>query len=227
MTDERTPRLERLLEATARKVSGGRLHPLELLQQVQSAAETSLRDGVVANDYFIAFHPADYEQYRPVLPRLRHEIEDLLEELERRRGWRRIGDRNITTEPSDEAGEGRPNVSARFVELRHRDVAPPPGATRRLTRHRNLTLVLDDGTEVTLTHTPFTIGRGPGNDLVLPVLSVSRQHAEISRTADGILIRDLGSRNGLVVRGERVADYLLDDGETVTLGDVNLRLARE
>lgn len=208
-------------------MSGGQLHPLELLQRVQAAAESSIRDGVVANDYLVSFHPVDYQRYRPAAVRLRREFDELLEDLERRNGWRRIGGRNIVLEAAADVGEGMPRVAARFVELRHRDISPPLGATRRITRHRNLQLCLDDGSKIALTHTPFTIGRGPGNDLVLPVLSVSRQHAEISRTQDGIVIRDLGSRNGLVVDGVRVDEYLLEDGGAVALGDVRLWLERE
>ena len=41
MSDERVSRIERMLEQTARKVSGGGLHPLEILQRVQDAVEAA------------------------------------------------------------------------------------------------------------------------------------------------------------------------------------------
>ena len=63
-----------------------------------------------------------------------------------------------------------------------------------------------------------------GKACAVSLLSVSRQHAEIVQTAAGVTIRDLGSRNGIVVQGERVSDYALDDGEHVTLGDVEIWL---
>ena len=224
MSDERAPRLERFLEATARKVGGGQLHPLELLQRVQAAAEASVRDGAVANDYAVAMHPSDYGRYSPVFLRVQHEAIDHLTALARRRGWKQIGDFSVSYASSGEAAEGVPIVSARFAERRHRDNAPPAGATRLISRHRNLVLRLGDGSTVRLTHTPFTIGRGRGNDLILSVLSVSRHHGEIVRTPEGMLIRDLGSRNGLVVEGVRVSECLLDPGVTVILGDAQLRL---
>lgn len=224
MNDERAPRLERLLEATARKVSGGQLHPLELLQRVQAAAEASVRDGVVANNYAIAMSQADHDRYRPVLARLRREAMDLLADLERRKGWRRIGDFSVTFSSADGADEGIPLIAARFAEVHKTGGDRPSGVTRRISRHRNLALRLGDGSTVLLTHTPFMIGRGPGNDLVLPVLSVSRYHAEIVSTPDGMLIRDLGSRNGLVVEGVRVSEFLLDEGGTVVLGDAQLHM---
>lgn len=48
-----------------------------------------------------------------------------------------------------------------------------------------------------------TIGRSHRNDLVVLAGSVSRQHAEIQRTAAGWVVRDLNSRNGTFVSGER------------------------
>ncbi len=224
MTDEHTPRLERILEATARKVSGGALHPLEILQRVQEAVEGSARDGVVANDVVITLNPSDYRRFESSLTNLHKEIDGLLDEVERRHHYTRIGSRTVAFELSDSTPEGMPALSVRFRDTRHRDVAPPAGATRRLTRQRNLTLVLGDGSRVRVTHTPFNIGRGTGNDLVLPSLAVSRRHAELVRSADGVVIRDCGSRNGLVVNGQRLSETLWLPGETVTLGDVTLRL---
>lgn len=223
MSDE-MPRLERLLEGAARRVSGSGLHPLELLQRVGAAAESSVRDGVVANTFTIRLSGSDYEAYAPSLPALRQEMHRLLEGLERGRGWTRIGDRTLEFVRGETIQDGLPVVEARFSDPRHRGFVAPAGATRRLNRQHNLWLRFNDGTSTALSHTPFSIGRGPGNDVVLPVLSVSRQHAEIVRTVDGVIIRDLGSRNGIVVHGERVSEYTLDGGEHVTLGDVELWL---
>ena len=223
MSDE-TPRLERLLEGTARRVSGGGLHPLELLQRVRAAAESSVTDSVVANDFTIRLSAADYAAYAPTFQRLEEEMHGLLNDMERGRGWRRIGERKVGFAQGKAIQNGLPVVEARFSDPRHRDFVAPVGATRRISRHRDLVLRFVDGSSVALSHTPFSIGRGPGNDLVLPVFSVSRQHAEIVQTAGGVIIRDLSSRNGIVVNGERVSECALDNGEHVTLGDIEVWL---
>jgi len=224
MSDERLPRIERLLDLTARKVSGGGLHPLEILQRVRDAAESSVRDGGVANDFRISFHPGDYRQYEQSLASLRREIEQLLDDLEREQRLRRIGERLLEFAVSPSAAEGTPVVIARFTDTSHPVQAAPPGATRRITRVRGQVLVLGDGSRIRLTHVPFVIGRGPGNDLVLPSLAVSRRHAEIDRIAEGFVLRDLGSRNGLVVDGARYDRVRLLTGVTVVVGDVTLWL---
>jgi hypothetical protein len=217
------PFVERILERTARAISGGGLHPLEVLSEVEGVVLASRSEGVVANDVTIAFHPADYRRYEVALGALRREVEALLDQVEQREGLRRIGERRLAFASDDRVGRGDVRVVARFVETEHRPTAPlPPGATRRILRLRGAWLVTADGLRVRLTHTPFTLGRGPGNDAVLPSLAVSRHHATIVETSEGLRIEDAGSRNGLVVDGQRARAALLDHGEHVTVGDVEL-----
>ncbi|MGH2607721.1 MAG: FhaA domain-containing protein [Tepidiformaceae bacterium] len=223
MTQEHGPRLERFLEQAARRFSGA-LHPLEILERVRTEALGAANGSNAANMIRVAFHPADYARYERSLPRLREEIEAMLDEEERRAGLSRAEHRLVSFESSGTTAEGIPAVSATFADTQHRDVTVPAGATRRLTRHADAALRLADGSLVRITHTPFTIGRGPGNDLVIASLAVSRQHAEITRTADGFIIRDVGSRNGIVVGGRQAETALLQPGDSVTLGDSTLTL---
>jgi hypothetical protein len=62
----------------------------------------------------------------------------------------------------------------------------------------------------------FLIGRGPECDIVVPDRQISRQHARIRRTSDGIQVEDLGSKNGTHVNGVRLeAPAILQDGDVV------------
>lgn len=68
------------------------------------------------------------------------------------------------------------------------------------------------------------IGRSP--DAAVPIRSpeVSRRHARIVISERGVLIEDLGSRNGTRVRGEPVSGPVpLRDGDEIHLGTVLLR----
>ncbi len=70
-----------------------------------------------------------------------------------------------------------------------------------------------------------TVGRAPGNDLVLPHPSVSGRHAQISKMQDGkFQIRDLGSTNGTYVNGVRISSQVAGPGDRVTIGAVTLLL---
>lgn len=75
---------------------------------------------------------------------------------------------------------------------------------------------------VYIEQTPFTIGRGEENDLQINSTSVSRVHAELSRTSGGYQLRDLGSTNGTTVNGRPLGETLLQDGDAVAVADIEL-----
>lgn len=63
-----------------------------------------------------------------------------------------------------------------------------------------------------------TIGRAPDCDVVIDNLGVSRVHAQIERTGDVFVLRDLKSNNGTFVRGEKLQRYNLNNGDEFFLG---------
>jgi Inner membrane component of T3SS, cytoplasmic domain/Protein of unknown function (DUF3662) len=223
MSDETPARLERFLERTARKVSGGALHPLEILQRVEEAVDGAVADGVAPNDIAVSLSAADYRRYETALPQLQREIGARLDSLEQTQRLRRIGERRIAFHASATIAAGVPRIVVRFVDTAHKAVVAP-GATQRIIPERNLVLALSDGRRVPVSHTPFNIGRGPENDLVIPSMAVSRRHAQLSNSTQGPILRDAGSRNGLVVDGERQNEVTLAPGVKVHLGDAWLSL---
>jgi len=80
-----------------------------------------------------------------------------------------------------------------------------------------------DGRGQYLIRKSLSIGRLPGNDVVLAQDSnVSRRHALLSTYQGKVFVRDLNSLNGTKVNGELVAgDHLLQDGDIVTVGDTS------
>jgi len=72
----------------------------------------------------------------------------------------------------------------------------------------------------------YVAGRAESCALCLAVEEVSREHAAFVRDADGgVVVRDLGSKNGVVLRGVRVAgELVLADGDLVQIGPVTLAL---
>jgi len=66
-----------------------------------------------------------------------------------------------------------------------------------------------------------SVGRDPGNDVLLTESSVSRSHARIVVQAEGVWIEDLGSTSGTFVNGQRVTGSTwLRTGDVVQLGGV-------
>ncbi|MFM8600280.1 MAG: ATP-binding cassette domain-containing protein [Mycobacterium sp.] len=68
----------------------------------------------------------------------------------------------------------------------------------------------------------LTIGRATDNDIVIPDVLASRHHATLIPTPAGTEIRDNRSINGTFVNGSRVDGALLNEGDVVTIGNVDL-----
>ena len=63
------------------------------------------------------------------------------------------------------------------------------------------------------------VGRHPGCAIWINASGVSRTHARIVASADGITVEDQGSRNGTFVNGTRISGrHVLVDGNTITFG---------
>lgn len=74
-----------------------------------------------------------------------------------------------------------------------------------------------------LTGERVTVGKGPGNDVVLDDPRVSRLHASLERFAEGWCVNDLGSSNGTFVNGERTwGPRRLRHGDEIRVGQTRL-----
>jgi diguanylate cyclase (GGDEF)-like protein len=66
-----------------------------------------------------------------------------------------------------------------------------------------------------------TIGRGSGNDIVVPSDAVSRNHARLERRGSEFVVSDLNSTNGTFINNElgRVQQWRLNRGDQIRVGD--------
>ena len=65
------------------------------------------------------------------------------------------------------------------------------------------------------------VGRQKNGDILIPDKHISRQHLSIDVLSDGTLtLMDLGSSNGLFVKGRKVSNAILRVGESFTIGTV-------
>jgi len=77
-------------------------------------------------------------------------------------------------------------------------------------------------------HGPVIIGRNPGSDIVIGAGFVSGRHARISLKGQDLFIEDLHSTNGTAVNGTYITEpTILEDGDLVAVGDVEIRVKYE
>lgn len=76
----------------------------------------------------------------------------------------------------------------------------------------------------------LSIGRHPAlNAFTLPDATISRRHARLTRTAEGLAIEDLHSLNGVFIDGARLPIFRpmpVAEGATLQLGRVRLAVSR-
>ena len=90
----------------------------------------------------------------------------------------------------------------------------------------NLVLFKKNGTKrnFSLPGTVTIIGRRQDCDLCIPLMVVSRKHCELDANAGAIKIRDLGSRNGTFLNGQRIDEAQLNPGDQISVGPVRFAL---
>jgi DNA-binding NtrC family response regulator len=116
---------------------------------------------------------------------------------------------------------------------------PDPGATQvmraspRLSRRIMLECIElevtsgpEAGLRTKLSLPSIKIGTAPDNDVVLTDRTVSRHHAEIRITAQGLMVRDLDSTNGTFCNDIRVIEAFLQPDVRCALGETEIRIAQ-
>lgn len=85
------------------------------------------------------------------------------------------------------------------------------------------------GNSLDLNENSFKIGRELDNDIILDTGGVSRYHAQIQITAEGLwLLSDLNSTNGTKVNGVLIdCPYYPKAGDVISLGDQDVRFGEK
>jgi membrane protein YdbS with pleckstrin-like domain len=81
------------------------------------------------------------------------------------------------------------------------------------------------GSRVQIPSGGLLIGRsGDPDDQLFRDPALSRQHARLTPWTGGVLVEDMGSRNGTAVNGHRIHSQLVHVGDVVTVGETQLQL---
>lgn len=84
----------------------------------------------------------------------------------------------------------------------------------------NLVLFKKNGTTKSfrLPSSVTIIGRRQECDLCIPLMVISRRHCQLDQDKERLKIRDLGSRNGTYINGQRIDRAELNPGDKVQVG---------
>jgi len=85
-------------------------------------------------------------------------------------------------------------------------------------------LALTDGPSILLDKPILLLGRHPECDIQLNSRKVSRRHCCVAQVKDYLVVRDLGSTNGIRINGDRVLEGKLKAGDELTVGNFKYRI---
>ena len=85
-------------------------------------------------------------------------------------------------------------------------------------------VALDEGPDITLDRTIVVVGRHPACETRLDSLRVSRHHCCMTHENGEVVVRDLGSTNGIRINGQRVEMGRLRPGDELSIAHIRYRL---
>ncbi|HEY7966139.1 MAG TPA: DUF3662 and FHA domain-containing protein [Solirubrobacteraceae bacterium] len=224
-----------LVEGAFGRAFRSEITPVELarrlVREMDRHRQSSLSSTLVPNDYTIWLSPADRRHFEPIESSLVDELATHL--LEHARSERlalpsrpQIHLRTDRRLSLGECGIESKLVSAAAVDspiVRHEGHPPEPPAPAAHGEVLPGARLDIGGRVVAIAAAGAVIGRSPDCDIVIAVNEVSRRHAQVTPDADGWILTDLGSTNGVRLNGRPIGvPTRLADGDVIELGSVEL-----
>jgi pSer/pThr/pTyr-binding forkhead associated (FHA) protein len=80
-------------------------------------------------------------------------------------------------------------------------------------------MALTEGPNILLDKPILLFGRSPECDIQIDSRKISRRHCCVAQVNDYLVVRDLGSTNGIRINGVRVSEGRLRSGDEITIGN--------
>ncbi len=230
-------RLESLISGTFARAFRSAVQPVELAaalqREVDNNAKILSRDRrLVPNDFTIDLSGTDLDRMElnddAMAARVAQELIDQLRAHADQQGYVFPGPIAIEFDTDEQLTTGRFHIRSRSVasvsgdEPAARSERQPPAMARR-TR-----AVLEiNGTRHPLQPPGLVIGRGSEADVRITDPGVSRRHVEFEVRYDQdqdveVLVRDLGSTNGMLVNGRKMPQAHVGEGSVVRIGHTDM-----
>jgi|SRR5919106_3078980 hypothetical protein len=229
-------RLEGMVEGLFTKAFRSGVHPVELAKRVLREMDSNQTVGVrgvwVPNRYAFTLSPDDRGQFARMERSLASELEQVVVDGARERGWGLLARPKVVFETDDDLKRGEFRVVS---ELTEETGGPPTGpqpmrdAAAAAKAGSALLALVEDGSvvkEFSLEGERMVIGRLEGSDVQISDPGASRRHAEVRRDGNDYVLVDLGSTNGTLVNEAPVTEHTLEEGDRITIGRTVLEFRR-
>ncbi len=204
---------------------GSAIRPLNLGRELLGLIDSMDKSSPINPDFVVNLNATDYEAFADIEKHLLRELAEAATQFAERNDLRhqapisvilkvdnaiKVGSFSITNEIEREI------MTDAGAVAKVSDVAEPMNSSPRLVE---AALVLQSGERITLDTDSLKIGRQASCRIVFNDSNVSREHAQLRRSADGWKLLDLGSTNGTKINGVKIAEeQLLVNGDELGFG---------
>lgn len=221
-------RLEQAVTGAFARAFRSAVQPVEiasaLQREIDNSAQILSRDRLlVPNTFVVELSESDHDRLSPYGSALSDELANLVKEYVTGQHYTLAGPLSIAFQREPTLTTGRFRVRSRA----HASVTPATGKQVTDTVIRRASVVLEvNGSLHPLEPPGLVVGRGSEADLRVNDPGVSRRHVEIRVEVSGSDVRvsaaDLGSTNGTLMDGRRVAEARLHDGSQIQIGNTTM-----
>ena len=204
---------------------GSAIRPLNLGRELLGLIDSMDKSSPLNPDFVVNLNATDYEAFADIEKHLLRELAEAATQFAERNDLRHQAPISVILRVDDAIKVGTFSITNEIeleimtdagVVAKVSEIAEPMNSSPRLVE---AALVLQNGERITLDTDSLKIGRQASCRIVFNDSNVSREHAQLRRSADGWKLLDLGSTNGTKINGVKIAEeQLLVNGDELGFG---------
>ena len=204
---------------------GSAIRPLNLGRELLGLIDSMDKSSPINPDFVVNLNATDYEAFADIEKHLLRELAEAATQFAERNDLRHQAPISVILRVDDAIKVGSFSITNEIerelmtdagVAAKVSDIAEPMNSSPRLVE---AALVLQNGKRITLDTDSLKIGRQASCRVVFNDSNVSREHAQMRRSADGWKLLDLGSTNGTKINGVKITEeQVLVNGDELGFG---------
>ena len=204
---------------------GSAIRPINLGRELLGLIDSMDKSGPINPDFVVNLNARDYEAFADIEKHLTRELAEAATQFAEKNDLKHSAPISVILRVDDAIkvgdfsiiNESQPERTSDVLATQKNSIAMQPVvATAPLIE---AALVMQNGERIVLETDSLKIGRQATCRIVFNDSNVSREHAQMRRTADGWKLLDLGSTNGTKINGVKISEeQLLVNGDELSFG---------
>lgn len=204
---------------------GSAIRPINLGRELLGLIDSMDKSGPINPDFVVNLNAKDYAAFADIEKHLTRELAEAATQFAEKNDLKHSAPISVILRVDDAIkvgdfsiiNESQPERTSDVLSTQKNSITMQPVvATAPLIE---AALVMQNGERIVLETDSLKIGRQATCRIVFNDSNVSREHAQMRRTADGWKLLDLGSTNGTKINGVKISEeQLLVNGDELSFG---------